>query len=152
MTQNLPQLKQLMEKLIQAMDLSGQITIDGEGDEFLRVNIETPEAASYIGRGGENLMALQQICRAVAGKQIPETPRFIIDINNYQKDRLGRLTEMAGKLAQEVLSQKQSKWLPPMNSYERRLIHVMLAKVEGIRTESEGEGEERRVVIKAVSF
>lgn len=152
MEQNQQQLKQLVEKLIATMDLPGHVVIDERNEEFIRVNIETDQAASFIGRGGENLRALQQICRSITAKQLPDVPRFIIDINDYQKNRLDLLLEMARNLAKEAISHKQSKWLPPMNPYERRLIHVALAKEEGIKTESEGEGEERRVVIRAVSF
>jgi spoIIIJ-associated protein len=55
---------------------------------------------------------------------------------------------MVQNLAQEVLERRESRWLPPMSAYERRVAHLALKEIEGIDSESEGLGPERRVVIR----
>lgn len=142
------QIKQIIEELFKVMDFEGKVELDDTDSDFVRVNIVSPEAGFLIGRSGENLKALQQVARALANKKLGESVRFVIDINDYQKSRLELLREMARDLAKEVAEQKISRWLAPMNAYERRAVHLELADFVGIKTESEGEGEERRVVIK----
>ncbi len=142
------QIKQIIEELLKVMDFEGEVELDNRESDFVRLNIVSPEAGFLIGRSGENLRALQQVVRALANKKLGEAVRFIIDVNDYQKSRLELLREMARDLAREAIEQKISKWLAPMNAYERRAIHLELADFSGIKTESEGEGEERRVVIR----
>lgn len=146
--QNSLKIKQIIEELLKMMDFEGRVELDEADSNFLRVNIVSSEAGFLIGRSGENLKALQQVVRALANKKLGESVRFIIDINDYQKSRLDLLREMARDLAKEVAEQKISRWLAPMNAAERRAIHLELADFSGIKTESEGEGEERRVVIR----
>ncbi len=145
---NQAEIKTIIEDLLRAMDFAGEVTLDNSDDNFLRINIQSVEAAYLIGRGGEHLKALQHICRAILHRKFEEPLQFIIDINDYQKNRLDLLKEMAASMAEEVVGQREPRWLAPMNAYERRIIHMALANFEGVKTESEGEGEERRVVIR----
>ncbi len=143
-------IKTIVEQLLSAMDFSGEVSLKDQGGDFLIVNIQSADAAYLIGRSGENLGALQHIARAIVSKQLAETIRLIIDVNDYQTNRLESLKETALNLAKEVVERKQQHWLAPMNAYERRVVHLALAGLTGIKTESEGEGSERRVVIKPV--
>jgi len=129
------------------MDFSGEVNIASE-ENVIRANIQSPEASYLIGRSGDNLKALQQVTRAIVGKQMLEPVHFIIDVNDYQKSHWELLKEIAKKMAQEARERHEPKWLAPMNAYERRIVHLTLAGEPGIKTESEGEGEERRIVIK----
>ncbi len=146
--QNFLKIKQIIEELLKAMDFEGRIELDETDPNFLRINIVSPEARFLIGRDGENLRALQQIGRALAGKKLDREFSFVIDVNDYQKSQLDFLKETARNLGREVAEQKVVRWLAPMNAYERRIVHMELANFAGIKTESEGEGEARRVVIK----
>jgi spoIIIJ-associated protein len=150
MEENLIKIKEILEELLKIMDFSGVVIFDDKEEDFLRINIESNEAGYLIGHNGENLRALQQISRALVSKKIEIPPRFIIDVNNYQKSRLSLLQEMAQNLAREVVARQSPQWLNPMNSYERRVIHLALKDIKGIKTESEGEGESRRVIIKPI--
>lgn len=151
MEPNHPQLiKETAERLLAIMDFEGEVSLgNGDGD-FLIINIASREAPCLIGQGGQNLEALQQIMRLLVGRRIIPPPRFMIDVNGYQKSRLELLKSLARGLAQEAVSQRESRWLAPMNAYERRLVHLTLADFVGVKTESEGEGAERRVVIKPI--
>ncbi len=73
---------------------------------------------------------------------------FIVDINNYRKERERLIAELAKAAARRALVTKQQLDLPAMNAYERRLVHVELASRPDVKTESAGEGRERHVVIR----
>ena len=70
------------------------------------------------------------------------------DINNYRRERETLITELARVAAQKVLATKATLSLPPMNSYERRLVHMELMAHPGVATESMGQGHERYVIIR----
>lgn len=76
---------------------------------------------------------------------------FFIDINNYRKERERLIVELAKAAARKAGIQKETIKLPAMNAYERRLVHVELAVHPDVKTESEGEGRERCVVIKPIA-
>jgi len=76
---------------------------------------------------------------------------FFLDINNYRKDRERLITELAKAAARKASMEKQEVKLPAMNAYERRLVHVELAVHPDVKTESEGEGRSRYVVVKPIS-
>lgn len=146
------EIKKIAEELLAAADFEGVAALE-ENDGFLVVSIQSADAPYLIGHAGENLKALQQIIRLAVYKKLLDAPRLIVDVNQYQKNRLEFLKQIAKNLAREVAAQPRScgaRELPPMNAYERRIMHMFLAEIPGIKTESVGEGEERRVVIKPV--
>lgn len=149
--ENIIKIQQLLQELLMAMDFEGQVELGNDEQDFVRFNILTSEAKFLIGRDGENLKAMQQIGRALVGKKIGEPVRFTIDVNNYQKSRLDLLRKTARNLAYEVVQQGLVRWLPPLSAYERRIVHIELADFAGVKTESEGEGEEKRVAIRPVN-
>ncbi len=149
--EKLSTIKEIIEEIIKTMNLDGrvvEVVEVNESDGGALARIASQEAGYLIGRNGDNLRALQQIIRAVVSKKIIDAPRLTIDINNYQQERLDMLKSAAQSLAQEVAQQSVSRYLPPMNAYERRIIHISLIDLPGIKTESEGEGEGRRIVIR----
>ncbi|MDD5547924.1 MAG: hypothetical protein PHN74_03490 [Candidatus Pacebacteria bacterium] len=83
-------------------------------------------------------------------KRSEEGGVFVLDINNYRREREHLLSEIAKAAARKAVLNKQDVELPAMNAYERRLIHLELASRPDIKTESLGEGPERRVIIKPI--
>ncbi|MDP1689312.1 MAG: R3H domain-containing nucleic acid-binding protein [bacterium] len=77
-------------------------------------------------------------------------PLFFIDINNYRVERERIIHEFAKAAAKKVMATKEPIPLPPMNAYERRLVHTTLAVHPEVKTESVGEGRERHIVIALV--
>lgn len=146
--EKLAKIKESAEGVIAAMGLDGQITLNEEDSGGILVNVASQEAGYLIGRNGDNLKALQQIIRLVVGKKIQEAPRLTVDVNNYQREALAALKESVKNLARLVIEQKAPRYLPPMNAYERRIVHLTLAETPQVKAESEGEGEARRVVIR----
>ena len=114
------------------------------------VNIITPDARLLIGARAENLFALEHLIKLMTGKEIKdgERPRFFLDINGYRLHEIEALREEAKQVAKKVRLYRKELVLKPMSAFERRIIHMVLAEYPDITTESIGEGEKRRVVIK----
>jgi len=141
---NLSKIKEAAQEILKIIGFEGEVVEDGQE---IKIKIINDEARYLIGRSGENLGALQHLLRSIAAKQ-QIAGNFLVDINDYQKNRLEELTEAALLLADEVIRRQIARRLSPMNSYERRIVHMALKNIDGIITESEGEGEERRIVVR----
>ncbi len=123
--------------------------IPGETDEKqVLVSVTVPQPGGLIGFRGRNMSALQLILSLVVKKELGEWVRVVLDINNYREEQRVRLEKMARDLAQKVLETGKEVHMANMSSYERRICHMTLAEIEGITSDSEGEGEERHIVIK----
>ncbi len=140
---------QTIKEMLAVMDFNGDAAVEGGNDDLLVAKIKSDEAGFLIGQGGENLSALQQLLRAIVNRKVaPNLINFIVDVNDYRSNRLNLLKEMAMDLASQVERGRYLKILEPMPAYERRFIHMALKDFKGIKTESQGEGEDRRIVIK----
>ncbi len=148
-------IKKVIKELFQAIGFN-DIKIDIKKDnslkerELLLINIKTsPEQADYlIKEGAIGLNALQRLVRILVPKRIPDQAFFILDINNYRKEREKFLIDLALKIAEEVRKTKKPVTLEPMSAYERRFIHLRLAEQSDIVTESIGQEPERKVVVR----
>ncbi|MEN9614539.1 MAG: single-stranded nucleic acid binding spoIIIJ-associated protein, partial [Candidatus Parcubacteria bacterium] len=105
-----------------------------------------------IGTDGEHLDALDHVVRKIALKKAGtnELPRFTLDINNYKEGLADKLRLKARLYADRVTQFKTDVEFEPMSSYERMIVHSELKTLPHIKTESMGEGRERRVVVKYV--
>ena len=146
--------KKTIEELIEKMGFSGKVSVsEAEEDGGIICNISTDIDSNFlIGQHGLNLQALQHLSRLIVRKHIPEKIRFTLDINNYRQQKNLSVAEQARKAADEALSQGRSVFLPPMSTYERRLVHLELSKNSAVLTESVGEGEGRKIVIKPANL
>jgi spoIIIJ-associated protein len=152
--ENVEMVKKLIEGLLAKMTFSG-FTVDireesnlGEGN--IVFNINSRESDLLIGQHGANLRAFQHIIRAMARKKTEEKLKFSVDINDYHKDKIGTLENLARSLAQQAINDKRPVVMRPMTAYERRVVHLILSENSQVKTESIGEGEERKVVIRPV--
>ena len=103
--------------------------------------------SKLIGRHGSTLRSFGYLINLMAGRQLGQPCRVLIDVNSYRARRADHLRELAETLADEVSETQEPVTLESMPANERRLIHVALADDESVRTYSIGEGDERRVVI-----
>lgn len=131
------------------------ITINTDEDpevsqEDMICNIKTKESNFLIGQYGVNLQALQHIARVIVRNKTENKINFILDVNNYRKEKRVSIMILAKNIAEQVISEKRAIVLRPMSAYERRLVHIELSKNSGITTESTGEGEDRKVIVKPV--
>ena len=145
------ELKKIVEETMFHMGFSCAVEIkkmeEGERETVL-CNIITEESSFLIGQYGVNLQSLQHIIRLIVRKRIPERANFILDVNSYRQEKNESIVKLAKNLAQEALMERRAVVLRPMSPYERRIVHLEMAKNKEIKTESIGDGEDRRVVIK----
>ena len=142
----LPVLKALLEK----MDVEADVTLDDRpGMEGLEVG--GADLGALIGRGGENLVALQQIVSAITSKSVGRTVHVPVDVEGYRRRREEQLREIARRVAGRVKTTGQAVTLEPMLAYERRIVHLAVQDQPGIKTESVGMDPNRRVVISSTA-
>ncbi|MEK7134921.1 MAG: R3H domain-containing nucleic acid-binding protein [Patescibacteria group bacterium] len=122
--------------------------IEATGDRSINVLVSAKEASLYIGEGGRNISAFEAVLRLILRKQLGEVPLLRLDINNYRSLKGEALKELAKKAARRARFYKQPVVLEAMSAYDRRIIHTELAAHPDIKTESTGEGSNRRVVVK----
>ena len=122
--------------------------LDDLRDGSLVFEIEGEDAGLLIGRRGDTLRDLQSIVRLLVGRRLQRRPNIIIDVEQYQDRRRNRLQDLAERAARHATRAGEER-MEPMSSDERRLIHLALAEHPNVVTESEGEGDERHVVVKA---
>lgn len=118
-----------------------------EGGQVL-VSLTVNNPAGLIGFRGRNLGAIQLILALMVKNQLGEWIKILLDVNNYRTEQKERLIAMTTSLAQKVLATGNPVVMANMSAYERRLCHMAIANMEGISSESEGEGEDRHIVIR----
>ena len=121
--------------------------VEGEEGQVL-VSVTVGKPGGLIGFRGRNMAALQLLLSLMVKKQLGEWVRVILDINNYRGEQKDRLEGMARDLAQKVIDTGKEVEMANMSSYERRICHMVLTGIEGITSDSEGEGEMRHIVIR----
>lgn len=140
-------IKEKLQKLLKDMGYIVKIEI------FYKDNIPTYRIYSdndslLIGKNGKNLKALQIIITQIINKEINQSIKFTLDVNNYQEKKERNLIRLAKNIAREVSQSKVEVKLDSMNSYERRIIHNALSNNRQVYTESIGEEPNRCVIIK----
>ena len=146
-------MKSVIVDLLDKMGFSYEIEVEkdpGEEGDMI-YNIITEESNFLIGQYGMNLQALQHIARILVRKKTDERVNFVLDVNSYKKNKNISIAALAKSSAEQSLQERRAITLRPMSPYERRLVHMELSKNPEIITESVGEGEERKVVIRPAS-
>jgi spoIIIJ-associated protein len=135
-----------LERLLDILDVDGDIDLDVEGDRS-SVAIVGGQLSDLVGRDGAVLDALQELTRLAVAQSTGVRSRLMLDIGGYRAKRRADLTALAGEAARRVAQSRQPERLSPMNPFERKVVHDVIAGVAGVRSESEGEEPNRRVVI-----
>jgi spoIIIJ-associated protein len=137
-----------IEGLLDVADLDGDIDMDVEGDRAV-VQVVGATLSELVGRRGEVLEALQELTRLAVHQKTGNRTRMMLDVGGYRQRRRAELAEAGQDAAEEVRRTGQPKKLWPMNPFERKIVHDAVAAA-GLRSESEGEEPERRVVVLPV--
>lgn len=146
--QNLKKIKEIVEDFFEKFGFDVEIEISISENPTVSLNLTTKEPKILIGAKGQTLFEIQHILKIILRKKIEENFYLDLDINNYKKNKIQYLKELAHSIAEEVALTKQTKELMPMLPAERRIIHLELASRQDIIVQSEGEDSERRIVIK----
>jgi spoIIIJ-associated protein len=135
-----------LERLLDILDVDGDIDLDVEGDRA-SVAIVGGQLSDLVGRDGAVLDALQELTRLAVAQSTGVRSRLMLDIGGFRARRRADLSSLAGDAAQRVAQSRQPERLSPMNPFERKVVHDVVAGLAGVRSESEGEEPNRRVVI-----
>ncbi|MBU1016675.1 MAG: R3H domain-containing nucleic acid-binding protein [Patescibacteria group bacterium] len=139
-------IEKIAKELLKNMGLKGKVSVTDDKGHFL-VNIEGENLGILIGYHGETLNAFQLILGMGVYRKLDKWVKILVDVGNYRKEREEKLAEIAGTSAQKARFLQKNVELRPMSPYERMLVHSAVSKIEGVKSESVGEGRERHIVI-----
>jgi spoIIIJ-associated protein len=134
-----------IEGLLDIADLDGDIDMDVEGDRAV-VSVVGATLDELVGDDGEVLEALQELTRLAVHRKTGSRARLMLDVGGFRVRRRAELAELGRSIAAEVSRTGEPKKLSAMSPFERKIIHDAIA-VAGLRSESEGEEPNRRVVV-----
>lgn len=146
-------IKNHLEEILRLVGVAHEGVEHIDDESGVRFCIKTSESHALIGQGGETLAALNHIIkriRARGGKEEEREEMFYVDVNGYQEQLFSDIKAKAKVLAERAKSLQANIEMEPMSAYERLFVHNFLSKDAGVKTESKGEGRNRRVVIKCV--
>lgn len=160
MTNN--EIKDLIKDILNKTDeLSGDIVIneeihkDGNTTTWFLVEVKNP--SPILSKEGEGLSALNHLIHRIIENKIPQGEEFkkksfLIDVNGFQKKKIESIHALAHMMAERSRYFKSSIEMEPMSAFERRIVHEFLSNEADLKTESEGIGPYRKVVIKYIGL
>lgn len=143
------QLGEVLDNLLGMLLLEGSYDIE-EAEESFLVSIETKDAGRLIGARGESLDGLQLLVNQMVARKVGEGnfKRVVIDVEGWRKQKHEELVESAQSWGKQVLQSGKSLELEPQSPWQRRIVHMTISEMEGVESESVGEGRDRHIVIK----
>lgn len=142
----------ILKELLDALGVEYSDILESELAGQTILTIQTNDTRSLIGHHGDVVHAIDHIVRKIHEKKHPageeQTHHPLVDVNEYRSKHIKDLQTKALMMAERARSFQYDVELSPMSSYERLIVHTTLADAPGIKTESQGEGRGRRVVIR----
>ena len=148
--QDTPKVKAAVEYLQEVIAKMGveNVTFSAvQKGEATIIRLDGEHLGALIGRRGETMESLSYLASLVANRLEGDYIKLGLDVAGYRDKRESDLTALAQRIGAKVRKTGRSFAMEPMNPYERRIIHSAISKMEGVRSESKGEGRDRRVVI-----
>lgn len=143
---NSKEIEKIAKKFFIFFDPEVKLTVT-EKDGFW-IEVESEESGRLIGKMGDTLAAVQYILRMIVAKEANEFIPLTVDVAEYKGKRIKELEELAVLMAENVKNSGYAQEMRPMGANERRIVHTALKDFSGIKTESVGEGELRRVKVE----
>jgi spoIIIJ-associated protein len=137
-----------LKKIFSLIGIKPDYTVEVDEDEVYNVKISGENLNFLIGFRGQSLEALQTLLKLIVYRKTEQQIVLSVDINSYKDQKSEKLQEMARGFIDKVRFFEKEIELPFMNPWERRQIHMFVAEYEDITSESTGEGDNRRVVLK----
>jgi spoIIIJ-associated protein len=142
------EIRAFVERITDAAGFELDVTVDeGDGEEAFHVVLSGPDRGLLLGRGAELLDAIEYVTNRAFGKRMGHDEKIVFDSGNYRSVRAHELRMMAEKAAERVRSSRTAFIFEPMTPSERRIIHLALVEDGSVRTESVGDGFERKVKV-----
>jgi spoIIIJ-associated protein len=134
--------------ILERMGITADIDITEDDDRAI-LEIQTKDTEVIIGRRGTVIDALQHLVNKVVYRERSgeKGKPFVVDSGGYREKHVERLRELAQRTAEKVRETKSTVELQPMSAYERRIVHMEIAAIGGLATRSEGEGDDRHILI-----
>ena len=137
---------EVVDELFNLMDLDADVEIREDGERVV-LDVGGPDAGRVIGKKGQTMDAVQFLVNKIVNR-LPEARRHVVvDSGDYRERHDHGLMSMAKREAKRAMDEGQVVTLQPMSARDRRVVHLSLAKFDGIKTESEGQGKRRRIQI-----
>ena len=140
---------ELVSAVLRAMDFRAGVDVYDAGS-FIAVDVTPDNTALFIGQKGETIDALQYLVNLAVYRDRPFIKRVVLDAEGYRQRRVEAIQGMAHRTARRAVREHRPVELPPMNSSERRVVHLFLRDNPGVTTRSEGSGDSRRVTVSPV--
>jgi spoIIIJ-associated protein len=137
---------EFLNRVTAAFGITATVNVD-QTEDGPRINIAGEEAELLVRHRGEPLKALQHVVDMAFARTLPDEKRIFIDALEYRKGKDLELRQMAKLLAEKVKQTGLDQQLGPLNPYERRLVHIAVAEVPGVTTESIGDAFSKTVHI-----
>jgi len=141
---------EILTNILTLLDLTeDQIKIEVTEGDNINISLIVPleKAGVFVGRHGEGLAALRMIFSLVLFQRFAFWPKLHLNVNDYQERREDALRELANNAAQRSIELQKEIVLPNLSSYERRIVHMILSELPGVKTESRGEPPFRQMYI-----
>jgi len=141
-------IKKYLITFFRSLDMDVDINIEQDTtEEMFKVMLNAENNAILIGKNGQTLQAINTVVKGATNSAFKRRFKILIDINNYKMERYDKVQSIAYRIAKTVQKTHISAVLDPIPNDERRVVHNFLSDIPHIRTESEGEGKDRRLRI-----
>lgn len=141
-------IKKTTEELLAGLMIESTVDVESQEENLYKVTIQTEESGLLIGFHGETLSSFQLILGLTASKKLGKWVRVVVEVGDYRAKREEQLKAMAESYAAQAISTGQPVSIPYLPPIERRIIHLALQDRPDVESFSEGEGRNRRLVIK----
>lgn len=143
--------KKLSKKLLSLMGTKAIAKVsEDKRNEAIRVDIDAKdETGLLIGRRGDTIFSLQAALGMMVRQETDSWVRIIVDVGDWREKQESQLKDLATQAAERARETGESQPLYNLNAAQRRIIHLTLSEEEDIKTESQGEGQERCLVVES---
>ena len=135
-----------LEAYFKNIDMPCNVMMRIDGDE-IKIMLDAENNAILIGKAGQTLQAINTVLKSAVASQYKRHYNLLVDVNGYKEERYEKVKILADRLARQVVRTKISVTLDPLPNDERKIIHQFLSDYPTIKTESVGEGNQRRLKI-----
>ena len=142
------QIVSFVERVVVAMGAKLTVSVE-DTEDGTRINLQGEEGGILVRRGGEGLQALQHLVATAFRRQLGEDTRIMVDCNGYRRDKDAELKQMAVFVAEKARTTGAAQELGPLNPYERRIVHMVIAEDPTVTSESIGDAFMKTVIISS---
>lgn len=139
--------KDMLTEILDLMGFFNVVKVVKTEPTFIHLEIKGDDMGRIIGREGGTLYALQLLLRNMLSKKYKQPIKVVLDCNGYRDKRADGIKRMALEQAEIAIAEKKEVVLRPMNSWERRVVHMALQDNAKVKTESTGDNADRQVVV-----